>query len=642
MKAPETTPTWFLFGVGAGRATANDKAHQLLNAAVKNACKISDGKAEDVFQHNMFSALTSKGLPAWLCDEHSTVVVDTHSNRFLGGLAPDIVVTSTGCESCLCPTVTRSIIELRESTVSISSNTMLGQVAQYACRILTERPVQIVDVMACTPKKVVFYRVHKTEGSGELPSSIVRTTELDWAVVFKEDLLSTFLLIPDALVAANSVLATADYAIRGFLGRGVSANVFVCERLGAVVPSKPAAKYTPTSNTFAVKVARPGYDLAAEEQVCRTVSRALLALRDEGVDVGAVLCCHGHRADPVGGPRSQPTRGIVDVGGGGSSSDPPGRAGARVRSSARAGAGRVPMLLFQPIGERFDVRKAPLLKRHICQGLRALSCIHHAGFVLRDPRPANLLLVGAKAPSAGGDLLMIDMGTAIGVQQIHPFEGTVRFASTAVLTALQSGTALEYTPKDDLHAFVRACAVLVAPWLDDELRLAFSATDVELMLQPQQLRRLVDFWEFHLGLADGVQETVWTELDRAIDALPDGANYDGLCKLVQWFDRYSPGPGGKSPSWPEARGIYSLAPAEYPAATFATTRTDSDVPVTALAGFGVVPITYVRARWQCGPGRTQAGSRSRSSSTARAPCWFSHGRKTIRHRQRRFHACQCW
>ena len=597
MKAPETTPTWFLFGVGAGRATANDKAHQLLNAAVKNACKISDGKAEDVFQHNMFSALTSKGLPAWLCDEHSTVVVDTHSNRFLGGLAPDIVVTSTGYESCLCPTVTRSIIELRETAASISSNTMLGQVAQYACRILTERPVQIVDVMACTPKKVVFYRVHKFAGSGELPSSIFRTAELDWTVVFKEDLLSAFFLIPDKLEATSSVLATADCVIRGFLGRGVSADVFVCERLGAVVPSKPAAKYTPTSNTFAVKVARPGYDLAAEEQVCRTVSRALLALRNEGVDVGAVLCCHGHRADPVGGPRSQPTRGIVDVGGGGSSSDPPGRAGARVRSSARAGAGagRVPMLLFQPIGERFDVRKAPLLKRHICQGLRALSGIHHAGFVLRDPRPANLLFVGAKAPS-GGDLLMIDLGTAIGVQQIQPFEGTVRFASTAVLTALQSGTALEYTPKDDLHAFVRACAVLVAPWLDDDLRLAFSATDAELMLQPQQLRRLVDFWEFHLGLADGVQETVWTELDRAIDALPDGAKYDsdGLCKLVRWLDRHSP--GGESPS------------TEFPAATFATFITD-------VPGFGdsdVAMTYYGRARWQCGR------SRSRSSSIASA------------------------
>ena len=193
------------------------------------------------------------------------------------------------------------------------------------------------------------------------------------------------------------------------------------------------------------------------------------------------------------------------------------------------------VLAFTPVGKKFTSRKVPFLRRHVLQGLCTLECIHSTGLVVRDPRPANLLCVG-------DDLMLIDLGTAVDMDKRLPFEGSVRFASNAVLSALcragRRGASVTYTFRDDLHAFVRACAALSSPWLYQHLLSCFRKSDDDLLTSESDLALLARFWDEHLGLSKASPPTLWTALDHAIDGLTTpGTGYDALYSHVLLMDR---------------------------------------------------------------------------------------------------------
>jgi hypothetical protein len=139
--------------------------------------------------------------------------------------------------------------------------------------------------------------------------------------------------------------------------------------------------------------------------------------------------------------------------------------------------------------------------------VRFLQLLHECGFVHRDLRISNLVLVGSI-------LVPIDYGSLCVAGAMVPYLGASCCASDDVLKALACHEVLVTVhPKDDLHSLVRTVRRFLA---GDPL--AFDAS----LHRSQDQGTLVKFWAEHLG-------GWWVRLTQHADA----CDYDALADDFQ-------------------------------------------------------------------------------------------------------------
>lgn len=92
--------------------------------------------------------------------------------------------------------------------------------------------------------------------------------------------------------------------------------------------------------------------------------------------------------------------------------------------------------------------KSPLKVKHFAGLLNDLMTIHQAGFVHRDIRLANILMVGDSAK-------LIDFGYATAPTTSTELLGTQATASQAVLEAVLRNRTIFYKPEDDLESLLK-------------------------------------------------------------------------------------------------------------------------------------------------------------------------------------------
>ena len=111
-----------------------------------------------------------------------------------------------------------------------------------------------------------------------------------------------------------------------------------------------------------------------------------------------------------------------------------------------------------PVADSLD-RKLTALE--VVDLIDTLQCVHTKGWVCRDVRPANIMMVDRRAYlvdwNAAIRLLPSSSGTICRLKSAPTtkFAGTLRYASNSLLTAMANDTAYEYSAADDLVALAR-------------------------------------------------------------------------------------------------------------------------------------------------------------------------------------------
>ena len=223
-----SSPTWL-------EAVASGWLPSAATEAIQETCDSSGGCSKADFQSRLFTCFASESHLRAFASGLGFAIVDTHTSGCLDGLSPDIVICSkdyakTGAGS-VCATVIRAVLTLKKRGERLDDAAILGQLTQSASRIFRDRPVQFLDVLACNPDEVVYYRFHRpTAADDPYPSSVDSTAPLMWSAGL--EYFGRFLAQPDQLENVCAAVASAGSDIRGFLGSGATSHVFRCHRRG--------------------------------------------------------------------------------------------------------------------------------------------------------------------------------------------------------------------------------------------------------------------------------------------------------------------------------------------------------------------------------------------------------------------------